>query len=170
MQCITHGKTLNLPSSAKDIINTLGLAVYEATGEQKQAAQLVIDRIQEHHQPCDREWLKGAIYTLLQHYFVKDLPEQVQKAIAQDWIEILSKYPDWAIETARLRYLEYGDKRKPLPKDMSLLCVDAMKKNNSLLKHCRNILNAPEPSQYISQDERDEALRKVEELKKKIGL
>jgi hypothetical protein len=165
MQCLTHGKTLNVPASAKAIIDSLDGYECRITPEIKQAAEITIERIQEYHTPCDREWLKGAVYTLLQHYYVRDLPDMVQKAIAQDWIVILGKYPQWAVEKARIEYLEKNDK-KPTPKDISELCNKAMSKNNKLYWKCKEVLILPieEPKKEISQDERDRVIADAKKL------
>jgi hypothetical protein len=169
MQCLTHGKTLNVPSSAKAIIDSLDGYECFITEDVKKAAEITIDRINEYNTPADRNWLKGAIFTLLQHYYVRELDEDVQRAIAQDWIDILSKYPQWAIEKARAKYLTEFD-RKPVPKNIVDLCNKEMAKTNKLYFKCKEILRLPlsREVKQVSQDERDKAIADVQELLKNL--
>jgi len=62
-----------------------------------------------------REWIAGAIATLLAFYWRDDDPKHLIGAMARDWVKILEGLPQDAIERARLRYLRDEPRRRPTP-------------------------------------------------------
>lgn len=100
--------------------------------------------VEERLAPADAEWTKGAISTLLTHYYVGNLPEHVHAAISSDWLEDLGKYPDWAISQARKEWRQ-NNKRKPTPGHMVELCNKAVSKDMAMLRQCKAIIAAPMP-------------------------
>lgn len=74
------------------------------------------------NKPAPANWVSGRIVTLLSHYFITQTDERIAKAIAEDWIVILSELPAWAISNACRNYLAGDDcKRKPVPGDIRKL-------------------------------------------------
>lgn len=65
-----------------------------------------------------REWIGGAVFTLLQHYWRPDDPLEVTAAIAKDWVDILEPFPQAALEHARKSYLQAQPNRRPTPADI----------------------------------------------------
>jgi hypothetical protein len=71
--------------------------------------------------PATRKWIAGRALTLLSQYFAPNMDESVAKAIAEDWCEMLSGYPAWAIANACRWWMgrENPNKaRRPLPGDI----------------------------------------------------
>lgn len=149
-QCLTDSSRLSLPKEAKEIIETLvpnskggysmGSNLPVITEDLQKTAMVCIERIAEKNKPCDLQWFKGAIYTLLQHFYTKDLPENVQTAIAQDWMMVLSDMPQWAIEKARIDFLK-NNNRRPSPNEIRDLCVKAMSKDVVMVAQCKKIIS-----------------------------
>ncbi|OWY05155.1 hypothetical protein B6V75_03205 [Thioclava sp. F1Mire-8] len=50
--------------------------------------------------PATREWIVGRMAALLIHYYTAELPEQVNRAIGNDWAHELKGKPAWAISNA----------------------------------------------------------------------
>jgi len=121
------------------------------------------------------DWIKGAVVTLLTHYYVADLPEHVHAAVSSDWLEDLGGYPDWAISEARREWRQ-NNKRKPTPGHLVELCNKAVSKDKAMLRQCIAILDAPitpEPEPELTEEEqaaRDEEISKVvAEAKKNLS-
>lgn len=64
-----------------------------------------------------REWIAGRVATLLSHFYVSPLGEAQMAAIAADWHDVLSEFPEWAIQQACLDWLsgKEGAGKKPAP-------------------------------------------------------
>lgn len=161
----THGKEFDLWKCGNLPVITETIKVAAKT------AQIFVE---ERLTSADPELIKGAIATLLTHYYVGNLPEHVHEAISSDWLEDLGNYPDWAISQARKEWRQ-NNKRKPTPGHMVELCNKAISKDQALLRQCRAILNAPltpEPEPELTEEERSaramEISRVVAEAKKNL--
>jgi len=138
----------------------------EITGETKQAARECIVIINERLMPAPENGIKTAIYALLQHFFVKDLPEQVHQMIATDWLHCLNDYPSWAIEKARLCWLQ-SSSRKPSPADIVSLCSKAVSKDRAMRRQCEAVVDAPltSPSEpEITQEEQEAMQERISDI------
>lgn len=126
------------------------------TEEIKLAAKAGQIFVEERLAPADSEWTRGAISTLLTHYYVSNLPEHAHQAISSDWLEDLGEYPDWAISQARKEWRQ-NNKRKPTPGHIVELCNKAISKDKAMLRQCRAIIAAPitpEPEAEFTEEER----------------
>lgn len=95
-------------------------------------------------EPCSQVWILARVAALLSPYYEKDTPQSVRKMEAEDWLEELSGYPQWAIERA-VRWwksAENPDRRKrPLEGDIAAICrreVDVPKTALRMLEFRRN--------------------------------
>lgn len=95
-------------------------------------------------QPCSQVWILARVAALLSPYYEKDTPQSVRKMEAEDWLQELSEYPQWAIERA-VRWwksAENPDRRKrPLEGDIGAICrreVDVPKTALRMLEFRRN--------------------------------
>lgn len=84
-------------------------------------AKKIREVCRELRQPAKEAWTLERIFTLLTHYYVSDLPEQVAVRIADDWFSVLDGLPDWAIERACRWWLSADNpkrRNKPMPGDI----------------------------------------------------
>ena len=72
-----------------------------------------VQAIEEYLKPCSELWLRGAIQTMLLHYYTSALPEWQYRAIAEDWVVHLIDFPEWAVKLARFEWMK---KNNPRPK------------------------------------------------------
>jgi hypothetical protein len=76
-------------------------------------------------EPCNPAWCMARVAALLNPYYDKDTPQAVRQMEAEDWLEALREYPQWAIERA-VRWWkseENADRRKrPLEGDIAARC------------------------------------------------
>ncbi|WP_372393833.1 hypothetical protein ABMY26_00730 (plasmid) [Azospirillum sp. HJ39] len=72
--------------------------------------------------PADRTWINGRVIALLSHYFVPDIPQQAQVAALGDWIMLLARYPQWAVQAAVVEWLDRPGRQKPMPGDIAAGC------------------------------------------------
>lgn len=154
---LTHGKHFELWKCGDIPVITDALKVAAEQGRLFIEARLA---------PAQPDWIKGAIVTLLTHYYVADLPEHVHAAVSSDWLEDLQEYPAWAISEARTEWRQ-NNKRKPTPGHMRELCNKAVSKDKAMLRQCVMILDAritPEPEPELTEEEitvRDEEINQV---------
>ena len=71
-------------------------------------------RLSSVERAAHREWIGGAMSTLLSHFWREDDPVELTAALGKDWADVLEGLPQEAIEKARLNYLKYETK-KPTP-------------------------------------------------------
>jgi hypothetical protein len=81
-------------------------------------------------EPCNPAWCMARVAALLNPYYDKDTPQAVRQMEAEDWLEELREYPQWAIERA-VRWWksqENTDRRKrPLEGDIAARCKVEMR-------------------------------------------
>lgn len=93
-------------------------------------------------QAASPEWIRGRILTLLHHYFTVDMDPAVARKVADDWVAILGRLPQQAIDAACHWYLEKNTRAKPVPGDIKELAVKWLAEQ----RQCRErALPAPEP-------------------------
>lgn len=176
----TRTKT-SLPAGAKPILETLVIRgkyfdrwtvgkLPVITLETKSAAEQSIVVISQNLIPANPEGTKAAIFTLMQHYYVSDLPEQVHLAIATDWIACLVEYPAWAIEKSRIDWMK-NNKRKPTPSEIVNLCDKAISKDKAMKRQCELILEAeftPPPKQELNPEEHEKMKKRIDDILKTV--
>jgi len=76
-------------------------------------------------EPCSPAWCMARVASLLNPYYDKDTPQGVRQMEAEDWLEALRDYPQWAIERA-VRWWKSEDNVKrrlrPLEGDIGERC------------------------------------------------
>jgi hypothetical protein len=81
-------------------------------------------------EPCNPAWCMARVAALLNPYYDKDTPQAVRQMEAEDWLEALREYPQWAIERS-VRWWksdENADRRKrPLEGDIAARCKVEMR-------------------------------------------
>lgn len=98
------------------------LSAEEATALQSTVMRLSV--------PATEAWVRGRIATLLSHYFQVDRPEELDIAIADDWIAAIMADPcppAWALNAACVAWISGPDaRRRPLPGDIRQLAFERM--------------------------------------------
>ena len=86
--------------------------------------------------PSNREWLAGRVLTLLSHFYTPDMPEQLHRAVGQDWVDALGEFPRHAVESACREYLSRDSRYRPTPGQIAALagevCGKEMKQRDRL--------------------------------------
>ncbi|MGY0793163.1 hypothetical protein ACW7BJ_27670 [Azospirillum argentinense] len=78
--------------------------------------------LEDYLRPANDTWIDGRIVTLLSHYYVPNVPFDVQVAAHEDWVRLLSPFPQWAIEAAVDEWLSRPGRQKPMPGDIIAAC------------------------------------------------
>ena len=84
-------------------------------------AEAIRDLVAYVEKPATRKWIAGRALTLLSQYFAPNMDETVSAAIADDWCEMLSGYPAWAISNGCRWWMSRENQnksRRPLPGDI----------------------------------------------------
>ena len=80
--------------------------------------------------PASANWCMARVAALLSPYYDKDTPPAVRKMEAEDWLEALGEYPQWAIERA-VRWWKSADnldrRKRPLEGDIAARCKKEMR-------------------------------------------
>ena len=81
-------------------------------------------------EPANPAWCMARVAALLSPYYDKDTPQAVREMEAEDWLEALASYPQWALERA-VRWWKSdanADRRKrPLEGDIAARCKIEMR-------------------------------------------
>lgn len=87
--------------------------------------------------PVNPAWCMARVASLLSPYYEKDTPQSVREMEAEDWLEQLAPFPQWAVDRA-VRWwkgMENPDRRKrPMEGDISARCKVEMRGIGSLPK------------------------------------
>lgn len=101
--------------------------------------------------PCNPTWCMARVAALLSPYYDKDTPPAVRKMEAEDWLEELQGYPQWAIERA-VRWWKSSDnadrRKKPLEGDIAARCKIEMRGIHAV----PNLLRRKMSGRYIEQE------------------
>ncbi|QCO00513.1 hypothetical protein D3093_35295 (plasmid) [Azospirillum argentinense] len=81
-----------------------------------------IPALEIHLRPADGPWVNGRCAALLSHYYVPDVPFELQVAALEDWVRLLSPFPKWAIQAAVDEWLSRPGRQKPMPGDIIAAC------------------------------------------------
>lgn len=141
------------------------------------ASERAIERLS---QPAPRHWISGRVVVTLSHYFVAQQEAAIVKAVADDWADILSDYPAWAIANACKWWISRENEhhhRKPLPGDIQ----DRAHKEMEAVRAAKIILAkgiAQKPSSSgadwsfnpVDGPEADERRRRASEILKSVGF
>ena len=115
-------------------------------------------------EPCNPAWCMARVAALLNPYYDKDTPQAVRQMEAEDWLEALREYPQWAIERA-VRWWkseENADRRKrPLEGDIAARCKVEMRGIGAVpkllgLKAEGRYIEPEKPREKASPEERRE--------------
>lgn len=138
--------------------------------EAKHAAIRAVADLERELSPANREWIAARIMTLLSHYYAPEMPETLQRAVAQDWVHLLAGYPRWAIERACMDYLARDTNKRPSPGQIAGLAELAIGTKGTTLKRLRACLDcrgAP-PVKRGGTVSMSDALKSLEAAKKAL--
>lgn len=85
----------------------------------------VVATVEAWTEPARPEWIMARAAAILSPYYAKDVPQIVREIEAEDWLEALAEYPQWAIERAARWWKGESnpDRRKaPLEGDIAARC------------------------------------------------
>lgn len=114
--------------------------------------------------PGDAATIIGRVYALLAHYRSPEMPEELERAIANDWLEDIREFPitvvdescrRWRRNPAKFRY-------RPLPGDIRAICEELMGKLPTIRDRLRRLLASvptSEPIEGRAADMRDRIVR-----------
>lgn len=80
-------------------------------------------------EPARPQWIMARAAAILTPYYAKDVPQIVREMEAEDWLEALACYPQWAIDRAARWWKgsDNPDRRKaPLEGDIARRCKREM--------------------------------------------
>ncbi|MGR3220195.1 MAG: hypothetical protein ACUZ8H_10315 [Candidatus Anammoxibacter sp.] len=164
---VTVQKKTSLPVSALPILNSVKIGMngkYYAsplsaiTGDLKQAARDALPSIESRLEPSTAEFINGAVVTSVLHYYTKQLPEDIRRALSNQWVGCLKEFPEYVIEEAFLEYVKREKKRKaPTPGEIYEICLCLVSKVRALKSQCDKIIAEPihEPEPEQTPDERE---------------
>jgi hypothetical protein len=76
-------------------------------------------------EPVHSTWCMARVAALLNPYYDKETPQVVREMEAEDWLEALAPFPQWAIERA-VRWWKSAEntdrRKKPLEGDIAARC------------------------------------------------
>ena len=132
-------------------------------------------------EPASVPWCMARVAALLSPYYDKDTPPSVRTMEAEDWLEALGHYPQWAIQRAA-RWWKSADnadrRKKPLEGDIAARCRIEMRGIGSvpdiIARKASGRWIAPEPprSKMPDADRRDLAngvLQRADVAPKRFG-
>lgn len=81
-------------------------------------------------EPANPTWCMARVAALLSPYYERDTPQAVREMEAEDWLEALAEYPQWAIERA-VRWWKSAEnehrRKRPLEGDIAARCKAEMR-------------------------------------------
>ena len=109
-------------------------------------------------EPANPAWIMARVAALLNPYYDKDTPAAVRRMEAEDWLEALAEYPQWAVERA-VRWWKSeanADRRKrPIEGDIAARCRVEMRGIGALPE----LLDRKRRGQYIEANSQPERQR-----------
>ena len=72
-------------------------------------------------------WIAGRVLTLLKHYYSPETSPELQDAMIDDWVEMLTPFSQAAIERACHGYMRDQPRRRPTPGDIRSRCREERK-------------------------------------------
>lgn len=112
------------------------------TAEQATEARGMIVALDAHLAPAERQRTLARVMALLAHYYVAELPAQVQQALAEDWAEDVGEFPAWALDEACRTWRRANPRRKPTPGEIRDLCRREVATHRRQRDRLRQIVDA----------------------------
>jgi hypothetical protein len=108
--------------------------------------------------PMESGRLLARILSLLAQYRSSELPSAVEAAIAEDWLDDLAEFPEWAVIEACRQWRRHPTKFRfrPLPGDIRNLCVEIVGRLPIVANRLRALL-ASVPKAEILESTADRA-------------
>lgn len=108
-----------------------------------------LDQLQDALQPADGGACLARIFGLLAHYRQTELPPEVDRCVANDFLEDLGEYPLCVIETAcrSWRRDPARFKYRPLPGDLRKLCAEMTERVTTTANRIKKLLAIAERQQ-----------------------
>lgn len=111
----THASSQQIASSEAEVecaLERLTHLLHSRSGSQQEVNALA-DALS---QPAPKNWLLARIAALLSPYYEKDVPQGVKMIEAEDWLDAIEGYPQWAV-TKAVRWWKSAenDKRRVRP-------------------------------------------------------
>jgi hypothetical protein len=94
-------------------------------------------------EPVSPAWCMARVAALLSPYYDKDTPQAIRQMEAEDWLEALAGYPQWAIERAARWWRSEANehrRKRPLEGDIAARCKLEMRGIGALPKLLRGRL------------------------------
>ncbi|MEI8393214.1 MAG: hypothetical protein WCF85_00660 [Rhodospirillaceae bacterium] len=92
--------------------------------------------------PAERAPLLARVFALLAHYRSDPLPAAVEAALAEDWLDDLGEFPQWAIDDACRAWRRDPVKFRfrPYPGDLRKLCLERVEAAVNLRQRTARLL------------------------------
>ncbi|MFQ5535619.1 MAG: hypothetical protein ACE5EM_12450 [Sphingomonadales bacterium] len=90
--------------------------------------------------PAERGYVLARIMALMEHFYVPDREQQVEKIIAGDWAEHLAEYPSWVIDDVVRRWLR-GERKRPTIAEFRERCDSAVWRVRRDLRDMKRLLD-----------------------------
>ena len=101
-----------------------------------------LNQLQEALQPADSGACLARIFGLLAHYRQTELPPEVERCVANDYLEDLGEYPLCVLESACRTWRRDPIKFKfrPLPGDLRKICAELTERTTTAANRIRMLL------------------------------
>lgn len=96
--------------------------------------------------PAEPAWIVKRAAVLLAHYFVPNMPADLQTAVAMDWADDLGDLPEFAIMEACRTWRQRDDAKRPTPGQIRALAWDEIRWETELLRDLDRLLAPPKPA------------------------
>ncbi len=105
-----------------------------------------LDQLQGALQPADSGACLARIFGLLAHYRQAELPSEVERCVANDYLEDLGEYPLCVLESAcrTWRRDPIKFKYRPLPGDLRKICAELTERTTVAANRIRKLLTLAE--------------------------
>lgn len=143
----------------------------------------IVNALDPLSEPARPAWIMARVAALLSQYYAADVPAAAVAIMAEDWLEELRDYPQWAITNA-VRWWKSSEnpnrKKKPLEGDIAERCRLEMGVVRVAEKACRDFLisgpTTTEPSEQdqerwdLTPAEREEKRARANDILKQAGF
>lgn len=135
-----------------------------------------INALDEYLLPAGKPRLVARITTMFAHYWTPQMPENLQDAVIHEWIQIIGKYPSWAVEKACRQWVESEDRKRPTPAVIGKLCHEYTASDSDRLARLKTVMRVctygPEPVERTppTQAEKDAVSAMVAEALEGVAV
>lgn len=112
--------------------------------------------------PAERRWLTARIMSLLAHFWIAELGDELQTLIAADFIDALSPYPRWAVQQVCRDVIASARRTRPTPGDLVQGCRELTARQSAALHNLRRLVDPVEQERARKRSEA--ARRRAEEI------